>query len=254
MTDFRAGTQAIIFDMDGVIVDSEPLHELAFREIFAVMGYGETHGMDFVQYYGKSDRALWADFVAKHNPPQPLEELLAWKERHFLGILREREPIFDPVPPLIETLAGRWPLAVASGSMHPVIDAVLAMRGLRRCFSAVVSVQDVGRGKPAPDVFLRAAELLGRPPAACVVLEDSAAGVTAAKAAGMRVIAITNTLPAGQLAHADAVVGRYAEVEALLVGGPQAWHPGQHGEAPPPAGHGVSAKRWPRRSSAGWSP
>lgn len=216
MTDFRAGTEAILFDMDGVIVDSEPLHEQAFREIFAAMGHGETHGMDFAHYYGKSDRALWADFVAKHRPPQPIEELLDWKQRHFIAMLREHEPIFAPVPPLVERLAARWPLAVASGSLHPVIDEVLALRGLRRFFSVVVSVQDVARGKPAPDVFLLAAERLGKLPAACVVLEDSAAGVTAAKAAGMRVIAITNSLPAAQLAHADAVAQTYAEVERLL--------------------------------------
>lgn len=215
---FRTGTEAVIFDMDGVIVDSEPLHERAFREIFAALGHGETHGMDFARYYGKSDRALWVDFMAKHRPPQPLEELLDWKQRHFIAMLREHEPVFGPVPPLVERLAARWPLAVASGSMHPVIDAVLAMRGLRRFFSAVVSVQDVARGKPAPDVFLLAAERLGKPPAACVVLEDSAAGVTAAKAAGMRVIAITNSLPAAQLAHADAVVESYAQIEVLLLG------------------------------------
>ncbi|MFN0066044.1 MAG: HAD family hydrolase [Limisphaerales bacterium] len=217
-TDFIAGTEAIIFDMDGVIVDSEPLHEQAFREIFAAMGCGETHGMDFAHYYGESDRALWLDFVAKHRPPQPLEELLDWKQRHFIAMLRRHEPIFGPVPPLVERLAARWPLAVASGSLHPVIDEVLALRGLRRFFSTVVSVQDVGRGKPAPDVFLLAAERLGMPPSACVVLEDSAAGVTAARAAGMRVIAITNSLPAAQLAHADAVVDDYAEVGRRLLG------------------------------------
>jgi len=217
VTDFRAGTGAIIFDMDGVIVDSEPLHELAFRQIFDAMGYGETHGMDFTAYLGRSDRALWVDFVAKHAPPQPLEELLAWKQRHFIEILRDRRPIFGPVPALVEELSARWPLAVASGSLHPVIDEVLALRGLRRFFPVVVSVQDVARGKPAPDVFLRAAALLGQPPGACVVLEDSAAGVTAAQAAGMRVIAITNTLPAAQLGHADAVVDSYAAVRARLL-------------------------------------
>ena len=62
--------QAVIFDMDGVSVDSEPLHERAFRDVFQKLGYGETHGMDFPAYYGRSDRALWQDFVAKHQPAQ----------------------------------------------------------------------------------------------------------------------------------------------------------------------------------------
>jgi hypothetical protein len=146
--------RAIIFDMDGVIVDSEPLHELAFREVFAEMGFDEArHGIDFKRYYGKSDRALWLDFIEMHSPPQPLEELLAWKQEHFLGILRKRQPIFPPIPDLVASLASRYPLAVASGSNHPVIDEVLSMEGLRRFFGIVVSVQDVARSKPFPGRF-----------------------------------------------------------------------------------------------------
>lgn len=211
------GFEAVIFDMDGVIVDSEPLHERAFREVFAQMGYGEDrHGIEFTQYYGKSDRALWSDFIALHRPAQSLDELMAWKQRHFVGILREHQPIFPPIPDLVAGLAARVPLALASGSNHPVIDEVLAMRGLRQYFSAVVSVQDVSRPKPFPDVFLRAAELLGVAPGRCIVIEDSAAGVQAAREAGMQVIAITNSLPAAKLAQAHRVVGSYEEIEKVL--------------------------------------
>ncbi len=209
--------QAIIFDMDGVIVDSEPRHERAFREVFREMGREHDHGIDFPHYFGRSDRALWTDFVAKHQPHQPIEELMAWKQRRFLDILRREQPIFAELPPLLARLAARYRLAIASGSLHPVIDEVLAMRDLRRYFQAVVSVQDVPRGKPAPDVFLRAAELLGVLPAGCCVIEDAAAGVEGAKAAGMHVIAITNSLPEEKLARADAVVRTYAEIERFLL-------------------------------------
>src|SRR3954470_17499219 len=95
---------AIIFDMDGVIVDSEPRHERAFREIFHEMGYGETHGIDFPMYYGRSDRALWLDFMEMHKPPQSLEELIDWKQRRFLEIIREEQPIFEDLPRLVERL------------------------------------------------------------------------------------------------------------------------------------------------------
>lgn len=203
--------------MDGVIVDSEPRHEQAFREVFAEMGYGESHGMNFEHYYGRSDLALWQDFVTKHQPPQPLNELLAWKQRRLIDILKREEPIFEGLPDLVAKLAARYPLAVASGSAHPVIDEVLAMKNLRRHFQAVVSVHDVGRPKPAPDVFLKAAELLGVPPTACGVIEDSAVGVQAALDAGMRVIAITNSLPRTKLTHAHHVVETYEEVEKLLL-------------------------------------
>jgi beta-phosphoglucomutase-like phosphatase (HAD superfamily) len=218
LMDFKKDTCAVVFDMDGVIVDSEPIHEQAFREIFALMGFGEhEHGIEFERYYGKSDRALWIDFIAKHHPKQPIEELLAWKQAHFLKLLCERKPIFEPIPALVAALAQRYPLAVASGSNHAVIDAVLGMRDLRRYFRAVASVQDVARPKPFPDVFLRAAELLGVSPSCCVVIEDSAAGVQAARDAGMRVIAITNSLKSDQLSQAHAVTSNYQEIERFLV-------------------------------------
>lgn len=213
---------AVIFDLDGVIVDSEPRHEQTFRDLFRDLGYGDTHGIHFPHYYGRSDRALWDDFIAKHRPPQSLEQLTEWKQSRFLENIRAAQPIFPGVPELVEKLATTTRLAVASGSLHVVIETVLAMRDLKRHFPVVVSTQDVARPKPAPDVFLRAAERLGIPPQECVVIEDSAAGVAAARAAGMRVIAITNTLPADQLRDAHAVVDRYEEIERLLSSGPPA--------------------------------
>jgi HAD superfamily hydrolase (TIGR01509 family) len=209
--------EAILFDMDGVIVDSEPLHERAFREVFDQMGYGQTHGIHFPDYFGRSDSTLWRDFVDRHAPPQPFEELMAWKQRHFIQILKEAGPIFDGLPELVERLARRYRLALASGSPHPVIDEVLAMRGLRQYFPVVVSVQDVGKNKPAPDVFLRAAQLLGVKPAQACVIEDSAVGVEAGRAAGMTTVAITNTLAPEQLGHADRVVRTYDEIATLLL-------------------------------------
>lgn len=216
MTNVLQPFKAVIFDMDGVIVDSEPRHERAFHEVWDALGYRDRHGINFQDYYGRSDRALWLDFIDKHQPPQTLEELTAWKQNRLIEILRAEQPIFDGLPEVVAKCAGRWPIAVASGSLHVVIDEVLAMKNLRQHFSAIVSVQDVTHGKPAPDVFFRAAELLGQKPADCIVLEDSAAGVTAANAAGMQVIAITNTLPREQLMHATAVVQTYAEIERLL--------------------------------------
>jgi HAD superfamily hydrolase (TIGR01509 family) len=227
---------AIIFDMDGVIVDSEPRHERAFREIFHELGYGENHGIDFRAYIGRSDRALWLDFIEKHRPPQPLEELLAAKQNRLIQILRREQPIFEGLPELVEKLARHYVLAVASGSNHPVIDEVLAMKQLRRFFSAVASTQDVGKTKPAPDVFLHAARLLGVPPARCCVIEDSAAGVAAARAAGMDVIAITHSLPREQLTGATHIVDTFEEIERLLLPETPAPLPPPPGPpAPPPA-------------------
>jgi HAD superfamily hydrolase (TIGR01549 family) len=212
--------QAVIFDMDGVIVDSEPLHERAYREIFREMGYGDAHGIHFPDYYGKTDRALWVDFIARHRPLQSIDELLAWKQTRLIDLLRVEKPVFEGLPDLAEKLAAYYPLAIASGSAHPVIDEVLAIRQLRRFFSVLVSSTDVPNGKPAPDIFLRAASLLEVPPANCVVVEDSIAGVEGAVAAGMQVVAIANTISPDQLARATKVVHTYEEIGRLLL--PQA--------------------------------
>jgi HAD superfamily hydrolase (TIGR01509 family) len=212
-------TKAVIFDMDGVIVDSEPHHERAFRIVFDELGYGQTHGVHFPDYIGRSDNTVWHDFIAKHQPPHSLEEMAALKQRRVLDLMRAAQPIFDGLPELVEKLAARFKLAVASGSQHPVIEEVLAMKGLRQFFSALVSFTDVKHGKPAPDIFLHAADLLGVAPAECWVIEDSKPGIAAGLAAGMSVVAIANTHPAAELRSATQVVRTYEEIERLLLPG-----------------------------------
>lgn len=209
--------EAVIFDMDGVIVDSEPLHERAFLQVFEEIGFGVTHEIDFPNYFGKSDLVLCKDFIARHRPQQSLDELVARKEAKFVALLRREAPVFEGLPELLEELSSRYPLAVASGSRHQTIRVVLELRELRRHFPVVVSSEDVAQGKPAPDIFLRTASLLNVPPATCCVIEDSAAGVSAARAAGMTVIGITNSLPADKLAHATEVVSTYEEIGRLLL-------------------------------------
>jgi len=209
---------AVIFDMDGVIVDSEPLHERAFLDAFAQLGYAGRHGIHFPDYYGRSDQVVWRDFIAAHHPPQSPAELTRLKLTRFLELLRIHRPIFPAIPALVASLAARGPVGLASGSDHTVIGAVLELSGLRRHFGAVVSADDVPRGKPAPDIFLHTAERLGAAPSECVVIEDSVAGVAAGRAAGMQVIGITNSVPAEKLREAHAVVGDYDAIRALLLG------------------------------------
>ena len=203
--------------MDGVIVDSEPLHERAFLETFDALGYAQTHGIHFADYLGRSDRAVWEAFIAKHRPAQTFDELTDLKESRLVEMLHQLKPLYPPVPDLITQLASRYPMAVASGSVHRVIDAVLELGDLRRFFGAVVSSQDVTHGKPAPDIFLRAAKLLDVPPESCCVIEDTIAGVTAARAAGMHVIAITNTYPATALHQASQIVDSYEPIASQLL-------------------------------------
>ena len=211
--------KGIIFDMDGVIVDSEPRHQQAFMEVFQDLGYAANHGIQFDQYLGKSDQAVWDDFVAMHHPPQSMESLLQLKQNRLIELIRSERPLFEPIPKLISDLSASYCLSVASGSLHAVIDEVLKLEDLCAFFPTVVSVEDVQRGKPAPDVFLRAAELMQLEPRDLCVIEDSAAGVRAGKSAGMQVIAITNSLEANQLSEADWIVDDYLSIRELLLPG-----------------------------------
>ena len=209
--------QAIIFDMDGVIVDSEARHERAFLDVVHEIGYGDKLALRFADYIGRSDQVLWVDFVARHQPPQTVKELLVMKRDRMVELIRREQPLFDGLPALVEKLAARYVLGLASGSERAVVEEVLEIEGLGRFFSAVVTDSDIPHGKPAPDIFLRAAELLQAPPQRCCVIEDSKPGVAAALAADMEVIAITNTHPAEELQHATRVVRTYQEIERLLL-------------------------------------
>ena len=204
--------------MDGVIVDSEPRHERAFLEVVHEIGYGETHGVSWADWVGRSDHELWLDFLARHKPAQSLEQLLKMKRDRVLEIIRREEPVFAGLAELIEKLYLVCKLGLASGSERPVVEAVLSLQDLRRFFSVTVTASDIKRGKPAPDIFLRAAELLGIAPEDCWVIEDSKPGVAAGIAAGMRVIAITNTHSAEELRQSTAVVRTYEEIGRLLLG------------------------------------
>jgi HAD superfamily hydrolase (TIGR01509 family) len=209
--------KAVIFDMDGVVVDSEPGHEKAFLEVVKEIGHRDRLALQFSDYIGRSDHELWMDFVAVHKPRQTLEELLAMKRERVVEIIRRDQPIFDGLPELVERLAATYSLGLASGSETLVIEEVLALRGLRQFFKAVVSAAEVKQGKPAPDIFLRTAELLGVAPADCWVIEDSKPGIAAGLAAGMRVIAITNTHLAAELGQATYVVNSYEKIAELLL-------------------------------------
>lgn len=210
--------RAVIFDMDGVIVDSEPRHERAFLQVVEALGYAGRHGLTFADYIGRSDKELWVDFVALNKPSLGLEELLALKRQRVLEIIRREQPLFEGLPELVQALAPKYKLGLASGSERPIVEAVLELKGLARFFQASVSGCEVEHGKPHPDIFLKTADLLGVSPAECWVIEDSKPGVKAGLAAGMQVIAITNTHLAAELRDAQHVVGDYREIEQLLLG------------------------------------
>jgi HAD superfamily hydrolase (TIGR01509 family) len=211
--------QAVVFDLDGVLVQTEELWD-EVREQFA----RERGG----RYDAEAQRAMmgmssveWSRFMNEElGVPEPPDQISAEVVGRMERRYRERLPLIDGAHEAVERLAARWPLGLASSSNRPLIDAVLDLAGLAAAFEATVSSEEVARGKPAPDVYLEAAARLGVDPARCAAIEDSHSGIRSAKAAGMRVIAIPNAaFPPDEeaLAEADAVLRSLSELRPEVV-------------------------------------
>ena len=208
---------AIIFDMDGVLIDSEPLHAQAWEALFAELGLARTHGMIYRDYIGIADSVFLRDFLAKHHRPEPPAELHYRKLQHLYRLIRQHRPIDPQLPHLIPALARRYPLAVASSSNQEVINVVLAVAGLTQYFKVTVGGDAVQQHKPDPEVYLTAARNLGLPPRDCCAIEDSPTGIAAAKAAGLTVIGLTTSQTATQLRQADHIAHDFTAVRRLLL-------------------------------------
>jgi HAD superfamily hydrolase (TIGR01509 family) len=208
---------AVIFDMDGVIVDSEPLHQKAFETLFEELGKKHDHGIVFHDYYGRSDKILLKDFIERHKLPLELEDLTQRKLKYFLQYLRERRPVFKELHALVPELARHYKLAVASSNFRHIIDVVMEISGLRSHFNVIVGYEDIRFTKPDPEIYFTAAKRLGVRPSQCCVIEDAALGVQAAKMAGMTCIGLTTSLPAEKLARADFVAKNYDDIRRLLL-------------------------------------
>jgi len=213
--------EAVVFDLDGVIVDSEQVWDAA-REALARERGGRWHDKAQLDMMGMSS-VEWSrymhDVIGLKDPP---EEISAEVVRRLEATYREDLPFIDGAPEAVARLAERWPLAVASSSNRPIIDLVLGLSGLDRFFEATVSSEEVPRGKPSPDVYLEAASRLGADPTKSTAVEDSRNGILSAKAAGMRVIAIPNKrfpLEEEALAEADVVIESISELAPAAVEG-----------------------------------
>jgi HAD superfamily hydrolase (TIGR01509 family) len=211
--------EAVVFDLDGVIVDSEhvwdEIREGLTRERggrWSEEAQGAMMGMSSTEWSSHMH-----DVLGLAEPP---EEINAEVVRRMMATYRAELPLIDGAVEAVERLARRWPLAVASSSNKPLIDLVLELSGLSGRFQATVSSEEVARGKPWPDVYLEAARRLGVEPIQCAAIEDSHNGILSAKAAGMRVIAIPNQRfppAADALAAADVAIPSIVELTPEVV-------------------------------------
>jgi HAD superfamily hydrolase (TIGR01509 family) len=183
--------EGVIFDLDGLLLDSEQVWDEAREELAKERGgrWSDHAQRDMMGMSSPEWSAYMHDVIGLPEPPEEINvEVVRRLEERY----RERLPVIPGAQAAVERLAERWPLALASSSNRELIDLALDLMGVARYFKATVSSEEVARGKPAPDVYLEAARRLGVDADKAAAIEDSRNGIRAAKAAGMRVVAIPN--------------------------------------------------------------
>jgi HAD superfamily hydrolase (TIGR01509 family) len=216
--------RAVIFDFNGIIVDDEPIHFKLFQRVLGEEGITLTEKDYYARYLGFDDRGAFGAGYRDNGRPlseEKLAELVNRKAAYYQEAIRNHVTIFPGVKTLIADLAPRLPLAVASGALRDEIEAILSTAALLQYFTAIVAAEDVARGKPEPEIFLKAlARINARRgerdqinAADCLVIEDSKEGIKGARRAGMKCLAVTNSHPAELLKDASSVVESLTEVD-----------------------------------------
>lgn len=210
--------KAIIFDFNGVIVDDEPLHLELFRKVLQEEMIFLTDEDYHEKYLGYDDRGCFTAVLCDNSRTPDaaneafIQELIDRKAEYYRQAIQERMLLFPGVVDLVRRSAEAYPLAIASGALRSEIEFVLERGEIRNCFQVIVAAEDVSECKPDPEGYLKALEQLNAALNAeiqaheCLVIEDSLAGIEAAKAAGMRCVAVTNSYSAQELTAADSVV------------------------------------------------
>lgn len=214
--------KAVIFDFDGVIVDSEPLHYRAFQRVLEPLGAGYSWDDYIKTYMGFDDRDAFREAFAQAGldlDDSRLHELITAKADLFQHVAAEGVIPYPGVCDLVRAIAGKLPLAICSGALRSDIEPILATLGLNGCFDCMVTADDVPHSKPDPASYMEAVKRLQLrfpdgmiTPGLAVAIEDTPAGIASAKGAGLKVVAITNSYPADMLAEADAVVTSLEEL------------------------------------------
>jgi beta-phosphoglucomutase len=211
--------KAVVFDFDGVLADSEPLHLAACQEVFSSVGITLTREEYYARYLGFDDATLFRVLAQDRGwllDEAKVEALIVEKARVFDALIERTDVLFPGAVACVERLAGQFPLGIASGALRHEIEMILKRARIDRQFKFIVASGDTPQSKPAPDPYARAALLHGLPPQACVAVEDSRWGIESAKRAGLRCVGITNTYPASALVGADAVISSLEQFTAAL--------------------------------------
>lgn len=209
--------KALIFDMDGTLVDSEGLHFESWRQTLAARGVTSFPFADFVHYVGTSNEKLAQDYIVSDRLDCSVEELVSEKQDIYLELIPGVK-LLPGVRKVIDRFHSVLRLAVASSSARIELHRILEVRGLDSRFELVVGGDMVEQKKPDPEIYLKSSELLGLEPDECVALEDSEPGIAAAKQAGMYGVAIPNSLSIDHdFRQADRVLSRIDELDETVL-------------------------------------
>lgn len=210
----------VIFDMDGVLIDSEPLHHFSGKQVFSRLGIVISDD-EYQTFTGTSSHHMWEIIRQRYGLNHCLQELVDMTRTNFFNCLLADETLtaLAGVNTLLSDLQqSGFKLAVASSSPLRVIEHVVERFGFDKFFTVLVTGDDVENSKPAPDIFLLAAHRLGVSPEECAVIEDSYNGVTAAKNAGMKCIGFRNSNSGNQdLSQADVVIDQFAKISSIEI-------------------------------------
>jgi len=207
--------KALIFDFDGVIADTEPLHFTGLRRTLNEIGIDLSEAEYYAEYLGYDDRGCFIAALTAHRrpiDPATIIRLMERKAMAYLESVKHHQVIFPGIQEFVRAAAGAYPLAIASGALRHEIEYILDEAGLRKEFLHITSAEDVTMGKPNPQPFLHALKALREIRLAdltaqsCLVIEDSLPGIRSAKAAGMKVLAVTNTHSVQDLHEAHAII------------------------------------------------
>lgn len=203
----RMNYKAVLFDMDGVIVDSEPLHVAAFQATLKRYGHDLTDGQYKQHFADKTDEAGFAHYFEFINETVHMPTIMDEKAKAYLELAADQLVPYPGVIELIQEQAERnMPLALVTGSLRAEAEATLTAFNIAALFSVIVAAEDIAHSKPSPEGYVKAAKALGVDPADCVVIEDAPSGVKAAKAAGIRCLAVTTTHTKDELREASEVI------------------------------------------------
>jgi HAD superfamily hydrolase (TIGR01509 family) len=194
-------TKAVVFDFNGTLSDDEPILYEVYAELFANAGRPLSEREYLDQLAGQTEDEIVRRWLGRDDP-----ELIAERIARYIERASDGSTVNDDVRAAIRYAAERVPVAIVSAATLEEIEAVVGAAALEPFIAAIVSADDVANGKPHPEPYLRAADILGVPAAETLVFEDTEAGVASAKTAGMRVVAVTSTLGSERLGRADELV------------------------------------------------